>query len=226
MIMANSDTIYSTDRDTGRRADLIAADRVKGTEAYSTGGDQLGSIDSVLIEKVGGKVAYVVMSFGGFLGIGEKFHPLPWHMLTYDTGLSGYRVDLDRAALEGAPSYDRDHVDRFDANREGVDVDNYYRGRGGQRSPDYADSDDRRSAETRGFYSGEQQEERSRNVHVRGDRPAQHGDGGFYSPEQQMARNGGEDSDSAFRNPAEIEDRQTAGSVTTNSNWAGTTEKR
>src|SRR5437764_13585051 len=48
---------------------------------------------------------YSVMYFGGSLGIGDSYHPLPWHVLTYDTGQGGYVVDLDRRRLEGAPSY-------------------------------------------------------------------------------------------------------------------------
>jgi hypothetical protein len=50
-------------------------------------------------------LAYAVMSFGGFLGIGESYHPLPWRILSYDTALGGYVVDLDRRRLEGAPTY-------------------------------------------------------------------------------------------------------------------------
>jgi hypothetical protein len=63
------------------------------------------------------------MSFGGFLGIGESYHPLPWKTLTYDTRLGGYVVDVDRSRLEGAPSYrssdvpnwsDRSYTGRID----------------------------------------------------------------------------------------------------------------
>jgi hypothetical protein len=50
------------------------------------------------------------MSFGGFLGIGERYHPLPWDKLTYDTALGGYVVDVTREQLEGAPSYARDEM--------------------------------------------------------------------------------------------------------------------
>ena len=57
-----------------------------------------------MVDKISGQVAYAVMSFGGFLGIGDSYHPLPWKSLTYDTG-RGHVVDLDRSRLEGAPSY-------------------------------------------------------------------------------------------------------------------------
>lgn len=85
--------------------ELIAADKVSGTSVYDTAGESLGTIEDVMIDKRSGRVAYAVMSFGGFLGIGETYHPLPWSALRYDTDRGGYVVDLDRAALEGAPSF-------------------------------------------------------------------------------------------------------------------------
>jgi hypothetical protein len=50
------------------------------------------------------------MSFGGFLGIRERYHPLPWRMLTYDTGLGGYVVDVTRERLESGPTHGRDEA--------------------------------------------------------------------------------------------------------------------
>ena len=58
-----------------------------------------------MVDKRSGQVAYAVMSFGGFLGLGGSYHPLPWKVLTYDTGKGGYVVDLDKDKLEGAPGY-------------------------------------------------------------------------------------------------------------------------
>ena len=84
---------------------LISSDKVEGTAVYNREGEKLGSIHTVMIDKVSGKVAYAVMSFGGFLGIGDRYHPLPWDVLTYDTSQGGYVVDRDRSMLEGAPTY-------------------------------------------------------------------------------------------------------------------------
>ena len=56
-----------------------------------------------MIDKYSGQVAYAVISFRGFLGIGESYHPLPWKKLTYDPRLGGYVVNLDRRELETAP---------------------------------------------------------------------------------------------------------------------------
>ena len=62
----------------------------------------LGAIHDVMIDKPSGKVAYSIMSFGGFLGMGNQYHPLPWSVLKYDTNLGGYVVNLDKRQLEGA----------------------------------------------------------------------------------------------------------------------------
>jgi len=85
---------------------LIAADKVEGTAVYNPAGEKLGTVENLMIDKQSGRVGYAVMSFGGFLGMGESRHPLPWDTLKYDTNLSGYVVDMDLDLLRGAPTYD------------------------------------------------------------------------------------------------------------------------
>jgi len=87
--------------------ELILASRVNGTPVYNQAEERLGHIDDLSIEKISGKVKYAIMSFGGFLGIGDRFHPIPWSLLDYNIEKGGYVVPLDRAALKGAPHYDR-----------------------------------------------------------------------------------------------------------------------
>src|ERR671926_1997833 len=84
---------------------LIASSKVEGTAVYNRQGERLGAVYNFMVDKFTGQVAYAVMSFGGFLGLGESYHPLPWKVLTYDTKMGGYVVDLDKSKLEGAPSY-------------------------------------------------------------------------------------------------------------------------
>ncbi len=84
---------------------LIASNKVEGTAVYDRQGERLGEVYNFMVDKRSGQVAYAVMSFGGFLGVGAGYHPLPWKALTYDTGLGGYVVDLDKDRLQGAPSY-------------------------------------------------------------------------------------------------------------------------
>jgi hypothetical protein len=84
---------------------LIAADKVEGTGVFDPDGGSLGSVSTIMVDKFTGKVAYAVLSFGGFLGLGERYHPLPWHALSYDTRLGGFVVDLSKEQLERGPSY-------------------------------------------------------------------------------------------------------------------------
>ena len=103
------------DMDTTANHDLIASDRVEGTSVYNRAGEKLGKIAHFMVEKRSGQVRYAVLSFGGFLGLGEEEYPLPWSMLKYDVGQEGYVVPLDRKQLEGAPAYERDDFDYDDA---------------------------------------------------------------------------------------------------------------
>jgi hypothetical protein len=59
---------------------------------YGADQQKIGSVQRVMIDKISGKVAYAVVSFGGFLGMGEEYFPMPWRSLTYDANLGGYRT--------------------------------------------------------------------------------------------------------------------------------------
>ena len=82
---------------------LIASDKVEGTAVRRSNGDKVGTIERLMIEKVSGRVAYAIMSFGGFLGMGEDEHTLPWSVLSYNTDLDAYELNLSDDQLRGAP---------------------------------------------------------------------------------------------------------------------------
>jgi hypothetical protein len=88
-------------------SNLIGSDKVEGTPVYRLNGDNIGRIERVMIDKISGKVAYAVMSFGGFLSIGEDYYPLPWSVLTYNPTLGGYEVEITEQQLKSAPKYSR-----------------------------------------------------------------------------------------------------------------------
>jgi hypothetical protein len=102
--MAYDDTRVAT-VDVKETHDLIASDKVEGTKVYDLAGEHIGSVHRLLIEKRSGKVSYAVLGFGGFLGMGEDHCPLPWDKLQYDESLGGYRVDISKEQLDGAPRY-------------------------------------------------------------------------------------------------------------------------
>ena len=93
---------------------LIASNKVEGTAVYGRDGDRLGSIYNFMVDKRAGKVEYAVMTYGGFLGMGTRYYPMPWDILTYDTRLGGYRVEMVERDLERAPSFDRNSEPSFD----------------------------------------------------------------------------------------------------------------
>jgi len=103
---------------------LIAAEKVEGTNVYNPSGDKLGTVDDIMIDKISGRAIYAVMSFGGFLGMGEKQHPLPWSSLNYDESKGGYVVNLDKRMLENAPTLEGDDF-TWTADY-GRSVDKYY----------------------------------------------------------------------------------------------------
>lgn len=90
------------ERETGN---LIGSDKVEGTTVYGADEEKIGTIERVMIDKVSGKVAYAVLGYGGFLGIGDDHYPTPWSSLTYDTNLEGYRTNITNAQLDKAPRY-------------------------------------------------------------------------------------------------------------------------
>lgn len=82
---------------------LISSAKVDGARVYGADDEKIGHVDHLMIDKRAGTVSYAVISFGGFLGLGERLHPMPWTSLTYDERLDGYRVSVTRDQLDGAP---------------------------------------------------------------------------------------------------------------------------
>ena len=79
-----------------------------------------------MIDKISGKAPNPLIPSAAFRGMGDSYHPLPWHVLTYDTGQGGYVVDLDRSRLEGAPTYGTDETPNWSDRRWGQRVHDYY----------------------------------------------------------------------------------------------------
>lgn len=82
---------------------LVSSADVNGTGVYNPAGDHVGDIDHLMIDKESGRVAYAVMGFGGFLGLGEEYYPVPWDALSYSTAQGGFVTDITKEQLQGAP---------------------------------------------------------------------------------------------------------------------------
>jgi PRC-barrel domain len=90
---------------------LVDSDRVEGTAVYTREGKRIGAIKRLMIEKVSGKVVYVVMSFSGPVEVGPETYTVPWGKLSYDVKLGGYRTNVTESELRDAPSFARTSED-------------------------------------------------------------------------------------------------------------------
>ena len=100
---------------------LIASDQVEGTAVYDARGKRIGKVERLVIDKPSGRVAYAILTFGGFLGIGADRYPIPWPMLGYDGKLGGYRVDITEERLKNAPTIEQGETwDQANRDRDGM----------------------------------------------------------------------------------------------------------
>ncbi|HEX4199207.1 MAG TPA: PRC-barrel domain-containing protein [Caulobacteraceae bacterium] len=105
-----------TERDipTDETLTLIASDKVEGTAVFNRAGEKLGTIHNLMVDKQTGQVEYAVLSFGGVLGLGTDYYPIPWESLTYDTEQGGYVVDIDKETLKSGPHYGTSEEPAYD----------------------------------------------------------------------------------------------------------------
>jgi hypothetical protein len=108
-------------RSTGK---LIASDKESRKAVYGADNKKIGSIERVMVDKTNGEIAYAVLSFGGFLGIGNDHYPVPWKLLRYDAELGGYRSDISENRLRGAPKHGTETI--FDSDARYAKLDDYY----------------------------------------------------------------------------------------------------
>lgn len=103
----------------------IAASRVIGSNVYSSSGQSIGDVQDIILDKQSDKIMFAVLSFGGFLGIGEKYHAMPWASLNYVPEQGGYVVGLTKAQLEKAPVYDLNELTKGDGSWKAPTLDYY-----------------------------------------------------------------------------------------------------
>src|SRR5512145_3308662 len=105
----------------------IRAKKVLGTAVYDTQGNRIGSIEDVVLDKLSNNILFAVVSFGGFLGISEKYHPIPWSSLKYDKPRGNYIVEFTKEQLEAAPVGDLEDLTRNDGQDFRARVHDYYK---------------------------------------------------------------------------------------------------
>ena len=98
----------------------ILASKVKGTVVYNDAGEKIGTVEDIVLDKQSNQILFAALGFGGVLGIGEKYYPVPWSMLDYDADKGGYIVPLNKDRLENAPAYDLKDLTKHDGSLGGI----------------------------------------------------------------------------------------------------------
>ena len=88
---------------------VMDAATLQNDDVVDAGGDSIGTIEAIMLDVASGRIAYAVLSFGGFLGMGSKYFAIPWSALTLDATEKRFVVDISREKLESAPGFDKDH---------------------------------------------------------------------------------------------------------------------
>ena len=94
--------------------EVIRAKKVIGTTVKNAAGEKIGTVEDIVLDKLSNNIVYAVVGFGGFLGVNEKFHPVPWSALKFDKSKSSYVVEFTKEQLEAAPAGSIDELARND----------------------------------------------------------------------------------------------------------------
>ena len=94
----------------------ILASKVKGTAVYSDNGDKIGTVEDIVLDKQSNQILFAALGFGGVLGMGEKYYPVPLALLDYSDDKGGYVVPLSKDRLENAPAYDLKDLTKHDGS--------------------------------------------------------------------------------------------------------------
>lgn len=85
-------------------SDAIRASKVIGTSVKDTTGESIGEVEDIVLDKRSNNIVFAIVGFGGFLGMGEKYHPVPWSSLKYDEREGAYVVNFSKDMLKAAPA--------------------------------------------------------------------------------------------------------------------------
>jgi len=104
-------SIIGSERKTsdGPGPEVMDADTLIGDPVVNGAGEDLGEIKAIMLDVTSGRIAYAVLSFGGFLGMGNKLFAIPWTALTLDTTEKRFVLNIAKERLENAPGFDQDH---------------------------------------------------------------------------------------------------------------------
>lgn len=104
----------------------LSASTIIGDVVENTSGERLGKIEELMIDVEQGRIAYAVLSFGGFMGVGDKLFAIPWNALRVNTQEHKFVLEADKNTLEAAPGFDKDNWPDMADQNWGSDIHRYY----------------------------------------------------------------------------------------------------
>jgi sporulation protein YlmC with PRC-barrel domain len=117
------------DRKAGPGPKVMAADTLEGDDIVNAANEKLGKLEHIMIDVPTGRVAYAVLSFGGFLGMGDKLFAIPWRALRIDPPNQRFVLDVEKEMLKNAPGFDKDHWPSMADEEWAREVHTYYHAR-------------------------------------------------------------------------------------------------
>ena len=105
---------------------VLASRILLGSEVFNTEGEKLGKVEGFGIDPEQGRLAYMVLSFGGFLGFGDKWFAVPWEALEFSQHDQRFILDVDKELLKDAPGFDKDHWPNSEDRHFALEVYKYY----------------------------------------------------------------------------------------------------
>lgn len=105
---------------------LMGADTLLGNDVYNSADENLGAIKELMIDMQGGRIVYAVLSFGGFLGMGDRLFAVPWQALKLDTANKRFLLNVNKEKLKNAPGFDKDHWPSMADTSWATDVHAFY----------------------------------------------------------------------------------------------------
>ncbi len=105
---------------------VMSASSLTGDRVVNPAGEDIGKINEIMIDTPTGRIAYAVLSFGGFLGMGDKLFAIPWSRLTLDEDRKVFVLDVDREMLERAPGFDKGNWPDMTDRSWGAEIYSYY----------------------------------------------------------------------------------------------------
>lgn len=105
---------------------VLSASTLGGDRVVNSAGEDMGKIDEIMIDTVTGRVAYAVLSFGGFVGVGDKLFAIPWGRLSLDEDNKKFLLDVDKDTLKQAPGFDKNNWPDMTDQSWGSSIYEYY----------------------------------------------------------------------------------------------------